>query len=1074
MNLRLLGVIVMFLVVHATYGQGKIVTGTVKDDTSQPLPGVSVIIEGTTQGTISDVDGYFSIKVPEGNNVLVFSFIGFKDQKIDVSNISDLNVKMELDAVGLDEVVAVGYGNMKKSDLSGASVSLNADKLKGAGIANIDQALKGRASGVTAVSTSGQPGGAVSIRVRGQSTVNAGAEPLYVIDGVPMTNTNTGGHSLGLGDALGNSPTTGISPLSKINPSDIISMEILKDASATAIYGSQGANGVIIITTKRGKKGDAKFSYDGSYGVQNQSTSIDIMNLKEFAAFSNAVASETNGRDQRPEFMDPSLLGHGTDWQESIFQLAPMQQHQLNVSGGSDKLTYYVSGGYLNQEGTVIGTEMERFTFKTNLDAELKDWLKMGVNINYSQTDERLGLADSEAGIIRIALQSTPDMPIYNMDGGYASIFREGQTTQPNAIGMAMDDDNFLGRNSFGSTVFFDAKITKDLVLHTEGTMNIDFSKAEVFRPTLVYGNWERPINSMRAQTNKNVFWQIKNYLTYKKSIGKHSGTVMVGQDMFESKYEYQSVYNTKLPSNDIQNPQLGAGVPQITYGFGSSSNLSFFGRLTYNYDDRYMMTYTYRRDGSSNFGPENRWASFHSFAGSWRLSNEQFMEWAKPAITNAKLRFGWGQVGNQNIGGYLWGSSISKMETGLGAGYRQKNIANPYIQWEKQEQYNIGLDLSILDFADIVFEVYDKTSSDMLMPLQLPSYMGTRGNDSSALAAPWGNYGEINNKGLEVSLTTHNMKGDFTWDTDFQISFNRNKLVALDGTPSAHIEGYGQWNDVVSLTEVGDPLFNFYGYVTDGIYQDLNDLQNSPRPSAYPEDGESFMFGSTTYVGDIKFKDISGPDGKPDGIIDSYDRTKIGSPMPDFTFGFNNTFSYKNFDLSVYVHGSYGNDVMNYTAVNLSNMKSIWTNQLAVVNNRARLEAIDGAVVYPNGSGIENFWEDVSNVRVADSSTKIPRAVAADPNDNDRISDRYIEDGSFIRIKNITLGYTLPKRIVEKIHLANARVYTSVENLVTFTNYTGFDPEVGASTQSPNVFGLDNGRYPSPQVFTFGLNVSF
>ncbi len=1056
------------------FAQEKIVTGKVVDEKGVPLPGVTVLVEGTQNGTITDVDGKYSLKFDSDGDVMIFTFIGFTTQKVSVAGRAVVDVQLEPDVVNLDEVVAVGYGTMKKSDLSGASVSLSADNLKGAGIANVDQALKGRAAGVTAVSTSGQPGGAVSIRVRGQSTVNADAEPLYVIDGVPMTNNTSSGHSLGLGDALGNSPTTGVSPLSKINPSDIVSMEILKDASATAIYGSMGANGVIIITTKRGKQGDAKFEYDGSYGIQRQATRIDIMNLKEFAEYSNAVAAETNGRDERAEYMDPSLLGHGTDWQDAIFQFAPVQQHQISTSGGSEKLKYYVSGGYLNQEGTIIGTEFERFSFRTNLDADLKKWLKMGVNVNYSQTDERLGLADSEAGIIRIALQTTPDRPIYDMDGNYATIFREGQTSQPNAIGMALDDDNFLNKTSFGSTVFFDATLLEGLVFHTEGTLNLDYSKAEVFRPRITYGNWERSINSMKSQNNKNTFWQVKNYLTYSKSIGKHSGTAMIGQDMFESSWEYQSVYNTNLPSNTIQNPALGDGTPQISYGFGSMSNLSFFGRLTYNYDNRYMLTYTYRRDGSSNFGPENRWAGFNSFAGSWRISNEPFMAWAQTVIPNAKLRLGWGQVGNQNIGGYLWGASISKMETGLGAGYRQSNIANPYIQWEKQEQYNIGFDLSILDFADVVVELYDKTSSDMLMDLQLPSYMGTRGNASSALAAPWGNYGEINNKGMEITLTTHNAKGAFNWDTQFQISFNKNKLVSLDGTPSAHIEGYGQWSDVVSLTEVGDPLFNFYGYKTDGIYQDLEDLQTSAKPTAYPSDGESFAYGSTTYVGDLKFQDISGPNGTPDGIIDSYDRTKIGSPMPDFTFGLNNTFSYKNFDLSVFINGSYGNDVMNYTAISLSNMRSTWTNQLDIVKQRARLGMVDGSKEYPTGGGIENWWEDVSNVRVTNPNTNVPRAVTTDPNDNDRISDRYIEDGSFIRIKNITLGYTFPKRVIQKIHLSNLRMYASVENLATFTDYTGFDPEVGASTQSANVFGLDNGRYPSPQVFTFGLNVSF
>lgn len=1057
-------VLVMFCMCQVVLAQSRTITGTVVDHNKEPLPGVSVVMKGTTNGTVTSIDGNYSFVIEDEDAKLIFSYIGFVNRTLSVANKKRLDVTMQEDTKDLDEVVVVGYGKMKKGDLSGASVSINADELLSTGAANIDQALKGRAAGVTAVSTSGQPGGSVSVRVRGQSTINAGGEPLYVIDGVPMTNTNTGGHSLGLGDALGNSPTSGVSPLSKLNPNDILSMEILKDASAAAIYGSQGANGVVLVTTKRGKKGDAKFSYEGAYGIQQNNVWIDIMNLQEFAEYSNDIAETTNGRDGRIEFLDPSLLGHGTDWQEAIFQLAPIQQHQVGVSGGSDKVKYYLSGGYMNQEGTIIGTEFERFTFRTNIDAQLKEWMKMGVNVNYSQTDERLGLADSEAGIIRIALQTTPDLPIYDMDGSYASIFREGQTTQANAIGMALDEDNLLGRNSFGGTVFFDFSIADGLALHSEGTMNLDFSKAEVFRPTVKYGNYERAINSMRAQTNKSVYWQIKNYLTYNKVIGQHNASLMLGQDMWASNYEYQSQYNTNLPSNDIQNPALGDGTPQITYGFGSMSNASYFARFTYNYADRYMMTYTYRRDASSNFGPENRWAGFHSFAGSWRFTKEPFLEWMTPVLTTGKIRVGWGQVGNQNISGYLWGSSISKMDTGLGAGYRQSNISNPYIQWEKQNQLNIGFDLSFMSFADLTVELYDKTSTDMLMELQLPSYMGTRGNTSSALAAPWGNYGEINNRGIEISLTTHNLKRDLTWDTDFQISVNRNKLVALDGTPSAHIEGYGQWSDVVSLSEVGDPLFSFYGYVTDGLYEDYDDLINSAKPEGAGDGGYNY---NTTYVGDIKYKDISGPDGKPDGIINSYDRTNIGSPMADFTFGLNNTFRYKDFDLSLFINGSYGNDVLNYTSITLSNMKSSWNNQLTSVTDHAVLEPIDG-----NYDG--EWWNDVENVRIKNSGTSMPRAVATDPNDNDRISDRYIEDASFIRLKNLTLGYTLPSSIASRIHLTNARLYGSVENIATFTKYTGFDPEVGASTQSANVFGLDNGRYPSPQVFTFGLNLSF
>lgn len=1079
---KFLGVVLMLLLHQFTFAQSRVVTGVVTDaSTSESIPGVNVILKGSTNGTITDIDGKFSVNVSSDETILVFSFIGYESQETAVGSRSIINVSLQTSTIGLEEVVvvSVGYGSMKKSDLSGASVSISADKLKGAAITNLDQALQGRAAGVTAVHTTGQPGASVSIRIRGQSTINASAEPLYVIDGVQVSNTSNSGSSLGLGDALGNGATSGISPLSAINPNDILSMEILKDASATAIYGSQGANGVVIITTKRGKSGDAKFSYEGSYGVQRQKERLDIMNLQEFADYSISISSETDGREDRIEFLDPSILGKGTNWQDAVFQLATIQQHQVSVSGGSDHVRYYVSGSYLDQEGTIIGSEFNRYSFRTNLDADLKRWLKMGVNVSYSETDESLGLADSDEGIIKIALQTTPDVPIYNLDGSYASMQREGMTGRVNPIGKALDEDNLLGRSSLSGSIFFDVTLMEDVVFHTEASLTVDRSKAEIFRPKVQYGAWRRDVNSSRIQNNKNEFWQVKNYITYTKSFGKHNTSIMVGQDSWESSYEYESISGKNLPSNDVHNPSLGADPPQISSGFGSSSNISFLGRATYNYGDRYYATYTYRYDGSSNFGPENRWAGFHAAAGSWRISNETWFKPARDVVNNMKFRLGWGQVGNQNLGSYRWGSSISKMETGLGAGYRQFNIANPYIKWETQEQWNIGLDMSFFDSRfSIVAEVYDKTSRDMLMEMQLPSYMGTRGNVSSALAAPWGNYGEINNKGIEISLTSHNIKTDsFEWNTDFQISHNKNKLVALDGTPAAHIEGYGQWSDVVSLTRIGQPLFNFYGYKTDGIYQNKADLESSPKPAKYPADG-NFNRSNTVYVGDIKYKDLSGPDGKPDGIIDEYDKTDIGSPMPKFTFGFNNTFIYKNFDLSVFINGSYGNKLMNYLSIGLSDMKSQWNNQLAVGNNRARLELIDSDLTYPRvnsqGVTVDNWYDDVDNVRVANSGTNVPRAIGSDPNDNDRISDRYIEDGSYIRIKNITLGYTVPKRIVEKYHLSNVRFYGSVQNLATFTDYSGFDPEIGASTANANVYGLDNGRYPSPQAFTFGINVSF
>jgi TonB-linked SusC/RagA family outer membrane protein len=1056
--------------------QPRRISGTILDSKDKSaMIGANIMEKGTSNGTITDINGKFSLNVSSSNSILVISSIGYTTLEVNVGNNSVLNLEMDEDTELLEEVVVIGYGTMKKSDISGASVSVSEDAIKGSVITNLDQALQGRASGVSSVMTSGAPGSSSSIRIRGQATINANAEPLYVIDGVIIQGGGSSGASLGLGDALGNSPTSTISPLSTINPSDILSMEILKDASATAIYGAQGANGVVLITTKRGQAGEAKFSYEGLFGLQRQAGRLDMMNLREFAEFSNSVSDETNALDSRSEFQDPSLLGAGTNWQNAIFRNAPMHQHQLSAQGGSDAIRYYISGSFLNQDGTIIGTTFKRTSFRVNLDSQLKKWLKLGVSAMYSNTDERLGLADSEEGIVNYSLLTPPDIPIYDLDGGYASVIREGYT-RINPIAMALDEDILLERNKLNGSIFADITPLKNLVWHTELGFDIGGSRAERFEPAVRYGNWSRDKNMSSIQRNNNNFWQLKNYLTYTGQKDKHDYSLMLGQELWESQYEFQSISTTDLPSNDIHNPSLGKD-PQINSGFGSSSMASFFGRATYNYDNRYMGTYTYRQDGSSNFGPKNRWAGFNAFAVSWRFTNEEFFESATNILSDGKLRIGWGQTGNSNIGGYRWGASITRMPSGLGLGYRQSNIANPYIQWETQEQWNLGLDLSFLqNRIGLVVDLYDKTSNDMLMQLQLPSYMGTRGNVSSALSAPYGNYGTINNKGFEFTITTHNLTGRLTWDTQFQMSFNKNKLVALDGTDSGHIEGYGQWSDVVTITNIGEPLYNFYGYKVAGVYKDFEDINNSPKPAKYPTNGV-FNRANTVWPGDLKYEDISGPDGKPDGIIDTYDRTNIGSPMPKFTFGMTNTFKYQNLDLSIFINGSYGNKIFNYMDMNLSGMTSIWNNQLEKVTKRAQLEPIDANKAYPvnvNGVTVNNWYEDVTNVEVSNIGATIPRAIANDPNDNNRISDRYIEDGSYLRIKNITLGYTIPAHITRKLLIENMRVYTNIQNLYTFTKYTGYDPEIGASTSNANVYGLDNGRYPSPQNYTVGLNITF
>ncbi len=1071
--------LLFFCLTLAAQGQKVTVTGKIIDKTGLPVIGASVIENGTQNGAITDLDGNFILEVSEGATLTVSS-IGYKDAQFTVTSGQTVyNATLQDDSELLDEVVVVGYGTMKRSDLSGASVSVSEDALKGSVISSLDQSLQGRAAGVSAVTTSGAPGSSSSIRVRGQATINANAEPLYVIDGVIVQGGGNSGADFGLADALGNGRVSTISPLSTINPADIVSMEILKDASATAIYGAQGANGVVLITTKRGKAGDAKISYDGMFAVSRQTKRLDMMNLREFAQFYNDLATVGEMSDPSEIYSDPSILGVGTNWQDAIFRTAYQHQHQLSVSGGTEKVQYYVSGSYMDQQGTIIGSNFNRFSVRTNLDAQLKKWIKLGLNVTFANTNDDLKLADSNQGLIYYSLTTRPDIPIYDLDGNYASIVDE-HNTNPNPIGIAMEDDILLNRQKLTGSIFADITPVKHLVWRTELGFDFGWSKAERYKPMLDFGNWTRDTNESSIQNNRNTFWQLKNYLTYSNTWGKHSLTAMVGHEMWESRYEYASVFNNGLPSDEVHNPALGTGDPSISSGFGSSSMASVFTRETYNYDDRYLLTYTFRYDGSSNFGPDNRWAGFHSVAASWRFSNEKFFEGVKNVISNGKLRLGWGQTGNSNIGSYAWGASISRMPTGLGMGYRPSNIPNTGIRWESQEQWNIGLDLEFFDDRlNLIIDAYLKRSADMLMSMQLPSYMGTQGNVSSVLAAPQGNYGSIENKGLEITLDTHPIVGNFTWDSNFQISFNRNKLLSLSGTENASLVGYGQWNDVVCVSSIGESLYNFFGYEVEGVYESLEDIQNSPKPASYPADGV-FNKANTVWVGDIKYKDQptvdTDGDGKPDagdGVIDENDRVNLGSPLPLFTFGWTNTFTYKNFDLSIFLNGSFGNKVMNYNSITLTHMNSPWTNQLNSVSDRAQLVPIDPNKVYEDGS---MWYDDITNVKVANSGTKTPRASINDPNDNDRISSRYVEDGSYLRIKNITLGYTFPKKWMSKARIENLRLYCNIQNLYTFTKYSGYDPEIGASTQDATglTYGVDNGRYPSPTTYSIGLNITF
>ena len=1061
------------------------VTGTVIDEAGEAVLGATVREKGTQSGAATDINGNFTINVKSANATLSISYVGYQTETVNLAGRTNVKVTLKADATMLEETVVVGYGTMKKSDLSGSSVTVGEDDIKGSIITSLDQTLQGRVSGVTAVTTSGAPGSSSSIRVRGIGSINANQEPLYVIDGVIVQSGGQSGAEYGLGDRLGNGKVSTISPLSTLNPSDIVSMEILKDASATAIYGAQGANGVVLITTKRGKAGEAKFSYDGMLAVNRQAKRLDIMNLREYSEYYQSYVREGWIMESQadPTYADPSILGAGTNWQDAIFQTAIQHQHQVSAQGGTESVRYYVSGNFMNQEGTIIGSEFNRYSVRANLDAQLKPWLKLGMSTTFTTTNDDLKKADGNEGIITYSLTSIPDMPIYDVFGNYYAEVREGYTN-PNPVALANMNQYTLERRKLTGNIFAEVSFLKNLVWHAELGYDISGSNAETWEPSVDLGGWQKPANSDHWQSNTNKFWQLKNYLTYTGNIGKHHFTAMLGQECWESSWKFQGITGKNLPRNDVQNPSLSEKADRdFTSGFGSASMASFFTRETYNYDDRYYATYTYRYDGSSNFGPNNRWAGFHSIAASWRFSNEAFMkniDW----ISNGKLRVGWGQTGNSNIGGYRWGVALGVMPSALGQSYRPTGLPNESIQWETQEQIDLGLDLGFFNNRlNLTLDWYRKESKNMLMKMQLPSYLGTQGNGSSALSAPYGNYGNMLNTGFEVEVKAIPVRtNDFQWETDVQFSFNKNKLVSLQGTTSAAIIGYGQWSDVVAVSSVGRPMYDFFGYVVEGVYKDFDDILNSPVNTLYAQsctenadgtwshvmDPSKYSKNNTVWPGDLKFKDVNG-----DGIINENDKTNIGSPLPKCTFGWTNTFTYKNFDLSIFINGSIGNKVMNYTSIPLTAMTSTWTNQInEKVADRATLAPIDANKTYDAGQ----FWyNDITNVYVTNPGTSTPR-VAIGNTYNQNISSRYIEDGSYVRLKNIALGYTFPKSITNKLHLDNLRIYCNLQNVLTITGYDGYDPEIGASTTDANgyVFGLDNGRYPSPFTCSFGINVSF
>ena len=1025
----------------------KTVTGNVKDASGDPMIGITVSLDGKPVA-VTDLDGNFTVQNAKSSSVIKLSYVGYLDQQFTVGNKNQFNLTMKEDPKALEEVVVVGYGTMKRSDLTGAVTSVGDEAISKSVSTSIDQVLQGRAAGVQVQANTGTPGGSSTIRIRGTNSLNATSQPIFVIDGV-IIDSSSGDN----GDS---------NPLSEINPSDIVSMDILKDASATAIYGSRASNGVIMITTKRGKAGDATVTYDGYVGWQTMPKSLDVLNLKQYAQHYNDIA-DAQIKSATNSFVRPDLLGEGTDWQDELFRHALMTSHNLSVTGGSEKITYALSAGYLDQDGIVIGSSFRRQTLRGNTDAQIKKWLKGG--FSFSLADSKQQTLANSYSIILTALRSQPSVAVRSADGSFDG--PDDQWMPDNPVALAQITRNYNKKFNFRVNTYLEATIFKGLTYRTELSADYNNNKYYYYMPDYKFGVKTSDSRTSQWTSTNSKYWSWRNILTYANTFGKHSINAMLGQEMSHNHYETQVTSANGFPSNSATDPSAGSNDSSSPVGYQDNSSIfSYFGRAFYSYDDRYMATFTLRRDGSSMFADGHSWGWFPSAALAWRVSGEKFMQNVK-WINNLKLRAGWGETGNQNVRQWAYMALLTTYNTPWGVGVLNGNNANPDLKWETTKSWNLGFDLSVLNNRiDIVFDWYYKKTNDLLMELDLPAFLGSGGGSNYGTAAnPWGNVGSLRNTGIEFTINSINInKKNFQWSSNFVFSLNRNKVLSLDTETGTLPQTFqvGSETATVTNTVVGQPMAQFWGYKVIGRFDKpedfyYKDAQGNVKQVALPTGCSIGKSGS--WLGDYRFADLNG-----DGVIDNNDQTFIGNPEPKFTFGFGNTLSWKGWDFSFQFTGSYGNKVLNYNRRQLEITGST-SNLLTSVLNYARVEKID-----PNGpDDYRNYW--VTNA----SSTTMPRLYTESySNGNNRVSDAFVEDGSYIRLQNVSLSYTFPKKWIEHLYLSNVKLYMNIQNLFTITKYDGYDPEVGSLYGDALKNGIDYNRYPSPRIYTFGINVSF
>ncbi|GGM90113.1 SusC/RagA family TonB-linked outer membrane protein [Dyadobacter beijingensis] len=1005
------------------------ITGSISDAGGGKLPGVSVVLKGTQKGTSSNADGAYSLAVSGPTSTLVFSYVGYVSQEIQVGDRTEINVTLAEDNKSLHEVVVVGYGTQEKKDLTGAISSIAAKDIVKTPVSGFDQALQGQVAGLQISSSSGAPGGNTNILIRGIGSISGGNEPLFVIDGFPVS-----------GAGVGN-------PLNTISPNDIESIDVLKDASATAIYGSRGSNGVIIVTTKRGKSGKAQIQVDAYAGIQQIGHKIQMMNAEEFARFT--IDGRNNGyldnvptgkitdpNSMRPatfripaDLQNPAALGEGTDWQDAIFRNASIRNIQVAASGGNENVRYAISAGYFNQQGIIINTGLKRYSFRANADAKVSKRLTVGVSLLPSFTSQdNLPFSGHYGGfgIIQTAMGISPHVPVYRPDGSYGNEIPapEGSAGFQSPVKIANEYKNPSSQFRLLGNTYAEFAISGSLKFRTTFGADLNYAKNQIWIPSTLSTSAPVGIASATATRSENINWLNENTLSYKKTFGKHTVDLVGGFTAQRERGDVITANAVNFPDNLIPNIN-GGTVNSGTEGIQDYTILSLLARANYIFNDRYLITATLRRDGSSRFGENNRWGTFPSASVGWRVSEEAFMK-TQHFINDLKLRASYGLTGNNAIGNYRAIGQLTNANYVIGdaltPGLARSSFSNGQLGWESMKQLDLGLDLSVLDNrVNLTADLYEKRNTDMLFNISTPGATGL----SNAVV----NLGEVQNKGLELALMTRNTTGVFKWTTNANITFNRNKVLAMS-TDAERI--FSSANGQVAnthVTQVGSPIGVFFGRRQLGIFQTEQEIaEYKAQPLAKP--------------GDVKWKDIDG-----NGVINDNDREVIGSPHAKYFFGFNNTFSYKNLSLDIATNGMVGYQIYDGTFM---------INNAGVQNNTKYV--YDHRWISPEQPGDGRFG----------------RTIRGGKNTNTVYSSQYLFNGSYLRIRNVTLAYSLPQTLTQRVGLQNVRIYATGTNLFTFTGYRGYDPEVSVSNDNLLASRSDFGNYPIARSFTIGINLSF